>query len=72
MPAVVQQDRWCLCSNRDMGSIPGLVQWVKDPVLPFPAVAQIVPGLGTSICHGVAKYIHTHIHICDLNISALV
>lgn len=29
--AVAQWDQWCLCSGRDMGSIPGPAQWLKDP-----------------------------------------
>ena len=33
VPAVVQWDCQCLCSGRDVGSIRGPVQWVKDLVL---------------------------------------
>lgn len=31
VPTVEQRDQWCLCSSRDMGLLPGLAQWVKDP-----------------------------------------
>ena len=44
--------------QEDSSSIPGLGQWVKDPVLPW-AVAwasscssDLTPSMGTSICHG--------------------
>lgn len=30
---MAQWDLQCLCSGRDMGSVPGLVQWVEDPAL---------------------------------------
>ena len=33
VPNVVQKDQQCLCGGRDMGSIPGLVQWVKGLML---------------------------------------
>ena len=31
---LVQWDQQCPSSGRDTGSIPSLVQWVKDPALP--------------------------------------
>ena len=38
VPVVAQQKRIWLVSMGNSGSIPGLAQWVKDPVLPWAVV----------------------------------
>lgn len=35
VPTMAQGDQQCLCSGRDVGSMPRLTPWVKDPALPL-------------------------------------
>lgn len=53
---MAQQDRWYLCSSRDMGSMTSLVQPVKDlTLLQLSHGSQLQLGFhpwpGNSICH---------------------
>ena len=45
-------DLACLCGSA--GSIPGLVEWVKDPTL-LQLGSDSVPGPRTSTCHGCSQ-----------------
>lgn len=53
-------DRWCLCSGRDSGSIPGQVLWVKNLLLlqlwrRSQLQPEFDPWPGNSVCRRVAK-----------------
>ena len=54
---MVQQDKQCLCSSRNMGLIQSLAQWVKDPVLlqlwcRLQLRLGFYPWPGNSMCRG--------------------
>lgn len=60
IPTVVQQDQPCLCSSRDLGSIPSPAQWFKDLlVLQLWCGSKLQvsfdPWPGNSLCHKAAK-----------------
>ena len=48
VPIVAQQKRIQLSIHRDLGSICGLVRWIKDPVLPW-AVVQVRSGVAVAV-----------------------
>lgn len=60
VPTVVQWDQWCFGNADIAGSIPGPVQWVKDPVLlqlwlRSQPQLRSDPWPGSSICYGAAE-----------------